>query len=473
MEQISGAQAVKLKLNIKRTLLVGLAFFSITMFWEVYDSLMPLFLYDFELSGFWRGAVMALDNLLALVLLPFMGLWSDRFPMKLRNRFGRRMPFIVCGSVLAAVLFLLVNFAHNASMLGLMMAATSFVLLCMCLYRTPAVALMPDVTPKQIRSQGNTVINIMGTIGGAISQGLIMILLKTKEVGKNDIGLPIYNIQGNNWILIAIICALMVVSTIIMIIKVKENKFVEDKFKLLKAHGIEEDESEGQKEKVSTKKALSSLSKSQLISLFLILASVFLWYMAYNGAKTHFSTFAMKVLGLDKFSLPLMIGMGAGLIAAVPASIVGKKIGRKFTILIGVLLLIAGFGLGSLLIAFAPAKVIQISMYPVFVFVGFGWTTINVHSFVMSVEMASENTTGAFTGLYYTFAMAAQIITPMLAGVIMEWNAKLLMVYALIFSVFALITMFFVKHGNAKDGSPDAAAPIIKTDAASDTEENN
>lgn len=171
----------ELRLNVPRTVIVGLAFFTISMFWQIYDSLMPLFLKDFGFGATLRGVIMAMDNVLAVVLLPFMGLWSDRFPMKLRSKFGRRMPFIVVGSVLAAITFMLVNFAHNTMNLALMLVSAAFVLVFMCLYRSPAVALMPDVTPKPIRSNANAIINIMGTVGGVITLLLMQFLLVTKE----------------------------------------------------------------------------------------------------------------------------------------------------------------------------------------------------------------------------------------------------------------------------------------------------
>lgn len=444
-----------LKLNVGRTIMVGLAFFTVTMFWQVYDSLMPLFLLDFGFSYAARGIVMALDNVLALVLLPFMGLLSDRFPNKLRHKFGRRIPFIVCGSVLAAAMFLLVNFAHNQRMLALMLVTTAFVLVFMCMYRTPAVALMPDVTPKQIRSQANTVINIMGTVGGFITLVLMTFLVK-KTDGLDTDGTAIKILTGNNWVLIALIAALMIAAAVIMVFKVKENKLVEEKKAYLESLGLSEDDDlddeDKPKEKGATRKMLKSLSRAQIVSLFLLLASVFLWYMAYNAVTSHFSAFAWNVLNLDSFTVPLMIAQIAAFIMFVPASLIGKKIGRKSTVLIGIICMFAGLAMSSVLIFTASEKVVQIAMYPAFVLVGAGWATINVHSYVMSVEMASKHNTGVFTGLYYTFAMGAQAITPFLAGLVMDHiDARGLLVYSAVFVALAFVTMAFVRHGNASD----------------------
>ena len=437
----------KLKLNIGRTVLVGLAFFTITMFWQVYDSLMPLFLKDFDLSQTLIGFVMALDNILSLVLLPFMGLMSDRFPMKLRSKFGRRMPFIVCGSTLAAMTLLLVNFAHNERLLWLMLTAAAFMLVFMCLYRTPAVALMPDVTPKQIRSQGNTVINIMGTVGGVITLLLMQFLLEyeTREGVKY--------IVGNNWLIISLIACFMLAATVVMLFKVRENKFVEEKLETLKSLGISEDEDADDPEDAdfaTKRKVFGALDRSQKISLILILSSVFLWYMAYNAVTTHFSVFSTRILGIE-FTMPLLVANAAAFIMFVPASIIGKKIGRKNTVLIGVGMLILGFAFATVLIFSASIEAVKIAMYPTFILVGGGWATINVHSFVMSVELATKETTGVYTGLYYTFVSCAQIVTPILAGAVMDYIApEGLLPYALIFSALAFMTMFFVRHGNAK-----------------------
>ena len=148
----------KIKLNVPRTILVGLAFFTISMFWQIYDSLMPLFLRDFGMGATLRGLIMALDNVLAVVLLPFMGILSDRFPAKLRSKFGRRMPFIVTGSVLAAATFMLVNYAHNIMNLALLLASTAFVLVFMCLYRSPrrcAYARRNSASDKKQRKRRN------------------------------------------------------------------------------------------------------------------------------------------------------------------------------------------------------------------------------------------------------------------------------------------------------------------------------
>lgn len=440
------AAAPKIKLNVPRTILVGLAFFTISMFWQIYDSLMPLFLRDFGLGATLRGVIMALDNVLAVVLLPFMGILSDRFPEKLRSKFGRRMPFIVVGSVMAAITFMLVNYAHNIMNLALMLASTAFVLVFMCLYRSPAVALMPDVTPRPIRSNANAVINIMGTVGGVITLILMQFLLKTEELENGEL-----YVTGNNWVLVSIISCLMILAAIVMVIKVRENKFAEESRAIMEKYKIaDEDDQPKQSEKHSTVKVLGSLSKSELKSLIFILLSVFLWYMAYNALTTHFSVFSLSVLQA-KFTLPLLVANAAAFLMFIPSVEIGKRIGRKKTVMLGVVMMVAGLAFASVfLLTGASASVLKVIMYPTFILVGGGWATINVHSYIMCVELSSETTTGTYTGLYYAFTMTAQIITPILAGLIMDYVAVIgLVPYSLVFACLAFVTMIFVRHGNA------------------------
>ena len=347
---------IKLKLNVKKTITVGLAFMAICMFWQVYDNLMPLMLRELGFKETLRGVVMCLDNVLALVLLPFMGQWSDNLTGKIRNKYGRRMPFIVVGSILAAFFFILVNFSFNMAKgetvnsvwLAIMMVTTAFLLISMSLYRTPAVALMPDVTPKEIRSQGNTIINIMGTIGGVIPTALMSfnVFLKTYETVED--GVTVKHMEGNNWLLVGVISALMILATIVLMVKVNENKMVEEKRKLLESIGISEDSDvEVKKDKISIKEGLTLLDKGQRKSLLFILISVSMWYFAYNGVTSHFSAFALDVLGLDKFSTALLVGQASAFVFYIPASKLGEKIGRKKTIMLGVILMILGFGFGQ------------------------------------------------------------------------------------------------------------------------------
>lgn len=469
-----------LKLNIPRVINIGLAFMAICLFWDTYDTVMPLFLKNFSYfdtapnAKLLTGIIMAADNVLALVLLPFMGRLSDNFH-RFRSPFlrklgvlGKRMPFIIVGTLLSALALMLLTLGHEAASLPLMLTAAGFLLVFISLYRSPAVALMPDVTPKPLRSPANAVINIMGVLGGISSMLLSMALLNSREVIMPDGTTSTYLDRGaSNWLLMGIVAGLMVLALVIMLIKVRENKFLEEKQQLLDLHGItediedlpEEDREQLLKREGGGFKRLQ-LTRAQLKSLLFLLSSVFFWYMAYNGAKTFFARFYWDYLNEPVFQMPMLVGQGAGFLAFVPASFLASKIGRKKTVLIGVLICAAGFATAAAAVFAIPKSnigAINNVMYICFLLVGIGWATINVHSYVMSVEMASKHNTGAFTGLYYTFSMSAQILTPILLGAIIDAvDYKYMFVYTLAMMLVAFVTMLFVRHGNTKSG-PNAA----------------
>ncbi|HHW90504.1 MAG TPA: SLC45 family MFS transporter [Clostridiales bacterium] len=459
-----------LKLNIGRTFIIGLAFMSICLFWEVYDAVMPLFLRNFPAFAQNKtlvGVIMALDNVLALVLLPYMGKLSDDFPKIFKNhpkllKLGKRMPFIICGTVLAAIALMLVTLGHETQNLLLMLISTAFLLVFMSLYRSPAVAFMPDVTPKPLRSKANAIINVMGVVGGVLSMGFTWIFLKTRTqtIGGEDVKFVEFGAQ--NWGLMLTVIGVMLLALVIMILTIRENKFVEEKKKLLVQAGLVEDEedlSEEQRKLIAQKEGgrfkKLGLTKAQLISLILLLSAAFLWFMAYNGAKTFYSTFYYEFLNREDFQLPLIIGQAAGFLAFVPAGILGSKIGRKNTVLTGIAICILGLLIACIMVFTVPRtniNLVNILMVLVFIFVGTGWATINVHSYVMSVEMASKHNTGAFTGLYYSFTMTAQILTPIIVGAITDISNsfKYMFPYSTGLMILAFIVMLFVRHGDSK-----------------------
>lgn len=459
-----------LKLNVGRTFLIGLAFMSICLFWEVYDAVMPLFLRNFPVFAQNKtlvGVIMALDNLLALVLLPYMGKLSDDFPKLTKNhpklmKLGKRMPFIICGTVLAVCTLMLVTLGHETQNLILMLVATSFLLVFMSLYRSPAVAFMPDITPKPLRSKANAIINIMGVVGGFFSLVFTKIFLKTRTEILNGEEVKFVEYGAQNWGLMITVAGVMLLALIIMILAVRENKFIEEKNKLLADLGLIEDEEnlpEEQKQLIEQKEGgrfkKLGLTKAQLISLLLLLSAAFLWFMAYNGAKTFYSTFYYEFLGREDFQLPLIVGQAAGFAAFVPAGLLGTKIGRRNTVLVGLATCIFGLLIACVMVFTVPrdnVSLVNILMILVFIFVGIGWATINVHSYVMSVEMANKHNTGAFTGLYYSFTMTAQMITPILVGAITDLSNsfKYMFPYSLGLMVLAFVVMLFVRHGNSK-----------------------
>ena len=482
-----------MKLNYKRTILVGFAFFLISAFWQAYDAIIPLILTNhFGLSQFWSGVVSATDNVLAVFLLPVFGAISD----KVMSRYGKRTPFVFVGTILAVITFIclaLVDSAQLPAVLeggfaemyaeadGMRKAAYELmaearraespeliaaaeaalkaadkrfeaitnmtfevtaanalpligfigmlllVLISMAIFRSPAVALMPDVTVKPLRSKGNAIINLMGTAGGIIVLVLGMIFA-VDDIYKSYTGYVIA------------VGALMLVALGIFLFTVKENKWAEEMRADTEKYGIEEKTVEAPAEK-------RKLSRDELISLMLILASVALWYIGYNSITSKYSVYATRELGFS-FQFTLIVAQAAAVVAYIPVGIIASKIGRKKTILAGITMLAAAFLLGH----FIDPTTSQLVMYPVFVLAGIGWATINVNSFPMVVELAKGGDVGKYTGYYYTASMSAQIIAPILSGALYDLLGmrNVFFVFGTIFVAASFVTMFFVKHGDAK-----------------------
>lgn len=414
-----------MKLNYRRTFFVGFAFLSIIAFWELYDGVIPKMLEGtFGLGETAIGGIMAIDNVLALFLLPLLGALSD----KVNTRLGRRIPFILGGTIVASIFIILLPIAEHQGNLILFMIALGIVLLAMATYRSPAVALMPDVTPKPLRSKANAIINLMGTVGGAYS--LVMTLWLYTEDG--SINLPAF---------ISVV-AVMILSVVFLMISINENKLaaqVREQEKLLNL-----DENQPEEEDDEADKRMPADIKR---SFMFIMASIFLWFFAYNAVKTAFSRYADKVWGYSggTYTFPLMVAMGAALISYIPIGIISSKVGRKKTILGGIILMTLSYLCGLLITG--PSFFINI----IFACTGIGWAAINVNSYPMVVEMCKSADTGKYTGYYYTFSMSAQIITPIVSGFLLEKvGYQTLFPYAVVFSVASLCTMLFVKHGDSK-----------------------
>ena len=506
-----------MKLNYWRTICVGFAFFLICAFWQAYDNIIPKILTDkFGMAQGWSGVVMALDNVLALFMLPIFGALSD----KSRSRFGKRTPYIVIGTVIAVIAFIGLSFIDNAQLgvlhsgadmtdkgvsvvynyqgissaelithdgekyvlsekytedelVGLLdrinsedaevskaaqtewdtyyvparqayaakktadhklilvafMAVLLVTLVAMSIFRSPAVALMPDVTIKPLRSKANAVINLMGSFGGILVLALGIVF----GTGKSA------NSMMSYVMFFTVIAAIMILALIIFLITVREPRFVKEMREESKRFGIDEGEDDNGE---GTRK----LSKGELASLLLILASVVLWFFDYNAVTSKYSVYAGKVLNLD-YNMTLIIAQAAAIISYLPVGIISSKIGRKKAILAGVIMLTAAFTTAAFLRAGSPAML----MNAMFALAGIGWATINVNSFPMVVELAKGGTVGKYTGYYYTASMAAQVLTPILSGFLMDaFGLKILFPYAAIFVACAFMTMLFVRHGDNK-----------------------
>ena len=504
-----------MKLNYKRTILVGFAFFLISAFWQAYDATIPVILTNkFGMSQTWSGVIMALDNILAVFMLPLFGALSD----KCLTRFGKRTPFITIGTTIAAIALVALSFVDAAQLQNISDVATiddpaalvtiydsqadtklqtpegedfvlsekfsreefskipckvtnpdtgkketnpdytNFVaparqayaaqataksptqlilfvvvllviLVAMATFRSPAVALMPDVTVKPLRSKANAIINLMGTAGGILVL-VLGIVFATSAVE---------NALNRYIVYYAVIAGIMIAALVIFLLTVREKAWSaqmrDDSVRL----GIEEEEPDDTAEK-------RSLSKAEKKSLILILASIALWYFGYNAVTSKYAVYAANILDKD-YNTTMLLAQAAAIVAYLPAGMVASKIGRKKTILAGVVMLASAFAVAAFMRSSSPTLVMNL----MFILAGIAWATINVNSFPMVVEMCSGSDIGKYTGYYYTASMAAQIATPMLSGFLMDTVADtVLFPYAAIFVALAFVTMSLVKHGDAK-----------------------
>ena len=419
-----------MKLNYRRTFFVGLAFLSICAFWQMYDNVIPLILKNtFHLGETWTGVVMAMDNVLALMLLPLFGMLSD----KLRTPLGRRTPFILVGTVLAVICMILLPVTDNAGSLTGFFIALGAVLLSMGFYRSPAVALMPDLTPKPLRSKANAVINLMGALGGIFT--LVMISVLVPKTGRPDY-MPLF----------LSVAAVMVVAVVALLLTIRENRM---------AREAAEAWPEPEEEPVKTGEK-KKLPRPVLRSLLFLLASVFLWFTAYNAVTTAFSRYAEEVWGMQGggFASCLMVATGVAVVSYLPIGFLSSRFGRKKMILAGILLMCAAYVSGIFFGHFSPL------LYVVFGLTGVGWASINVNSYPMVVEMGSGADVGKYTGMYYFFSMGAQVFTPIFSGVLLEHiRYRTLFPYAAVFSLLSFITMLFVRHGDVK---PQKKASVLE-----------
>jgi len=417
-----------MKLNYKRTFFIGFAFLAISSFWQMYDNIVPLILQNtFHLSETVIGAVMAVDNVLAVFLLPIIGTLSD----KVDTPIGKRTPFIIGGTAVAVALMMLLPIADKNENLILFVIALGTTLIAMAMYRSPAVALMPDLTPKPLRSKANAVINLMGAIGGVYTLALIKLL-----VGKGK--------QPSYLAVFIGVAAIMVLSVIMLLITTNEKKIAKQV-----AEEYPEEEEKEEKISVGNEKMDPAVKKS----LTLILLSVFFWFAAYNAVTTAFSRYAVTVWGMENggYANCLMTATVAAIISYIPIGMIASKIGRKKTILIGIALMGSCFLMAALMPNYHP--IINVG----FCMIGFGWAAIGVNSLPMVVEMSKSGDIGKYTGLYYTFSMSAQIATPILSGLLLDFvSYRTLFPYAVVFSALAMITMSMVKHGDNK--------PVAKKD---------
>jgi maltose/moltooligosaccharide transporter len=389
----------------KKIFLIGFGFFTITLAWAVYNTYVPVFLEKLIKSSTIIGLIMTIDNFFGIILQPFFGNLSD----KTNNKFGRRMPYLIIGIPLSALFFIFIPMHTGILMLILSVMGMN---LFMSIYRSPAVALMPDSTPPHFRSKANGVINFMGGIGAVVAL---------------YIGGKLYKLDQNYpFIMVAV---LMIAALIILLVFFREPK---------KSLSGEIKDDEKKLPLINLKNPEESLLGHNS-SLILMLVSIFFWFCGYFSLESFFSLYGKDVLGIEAgiSSQILAITAGTLLLSAIPAGFIGTRFGRKKTILTGLILMILSF----LIISLFPSILIIKVM---FIISGSSWALININSYPAVLAMAPEGHAGKYTGYYYTFSFAASILSPILFGFISDLTGNYKMLFIFSCAAFFIALCFFI-----------------------------
>ena len=446
---------MQLKLNYKRTAFIGFAFFGILLLWQVYDSWCPTFLTDIFAKSYYGmtsaelkasdpdkilnvqwivGIIMACDNLAALILLPIFGNLSDRT----KTPIGKRMPYILIGTFVSAVAFPFIPLFFHYNNIGGMVCMMAIVLIFMMMYRNPAVALMPDITPKPLRAKANGIINIMGYFGGAFATVLGLVFVMSSYINAPTAERNIWTIE----LPFIIASVLMVISALVLFKTIRENELAEQ---------LKDELEEGERlaavaTPIDDDKPMSRENRNMLLA---ILAAEFLWFMSDNALGTYIGNYViyyLKSVSSATMILTILGGLASVLGFAI-AGWIAEKIGRKWTISSGLMITFVGL----IVMCFVrPTGSVQASaahgeftfptlLYAVWVLKGFGMALVHNCSFPMVVELCSSKKIGKFTGFYYAASMSAQTVTPVLLGLVlkaaMAWRA--LPVYACILTLLS------------------------------------
>jgi maltose/moltooligosaccharide transporter len=417
-----------MRFNYGKIFLLGFGFFGVSVIWATYNAFVPIFLQDkFGLPPALIGLFMTLDNIAALFIQPPVGAWSDR----LRTPIGRRMPFILIGAPVAAIAF---GIIPVAAILPLFVACTTTLLLSMAFWRTPVVALMPDITPSPKRSQANGVINLMGGLGSIIA------FLGGSALYKMNPAYPFW--LGS---------ALVILAAILVFLLIREPKDYEESA----------DKNPGMFEslwEVITDKDHSALR---------IFLAIFFWFVAYNAVEAFFTLYAKNHLLMNEADGTRLLGQLSLLfvIFSLPAGYLGSRIGRRITISVGILIMTACMALMYIVpvetLTTVLTKLPILGEVPVvgliLMFAGMAWAFININSLPMVVDMTTLARVGTYTGLYYLFSTLAAIAGPNINGLLIQFsgsNYSITMLAAPIFMVLAFIMMLGVKRGEAVPQAP-------------------
>ena len=433
----SGGKSGMEKFKYSKIFLLGFGFFGISVLWALYNAYVPIFLKDFALSYLVIGFIMTIDNIFAIVMLPYIGALSDQT----RTKIGRRMPYIITGAPLGAFFFALIPVARNMHSLFFMMATIIIMNFAMAFFRSPVIALMPDITPSKYRSQANGIINFMGGLGA------LLVYFVGKPLYDRNFALPFY-----------LGALILLLSSILVVVFIKEPEIYRRKEISMK------------KEKLirrSTGELLENLKDvfaAKEKSLLYMLLSILFWFIAFNAIETFFTSYAKFEIGIKESTGALILGFFslAFMIFSIPAGFIGSKIGRRRTMTLGliaiiiivILTLILGIRVSTLPegseLELARSKFVK-TLFLLFSIGGMGWAMVNVNSLPTIVDMTENKKVGGYTGLYYFFSMAANIFAPPLAGFLIDiFGYNSLMVLSAVFFFLSIITLRFVKKGDVK-----------------------
>ncbi|BFH65163.1 SLC45 family MFS transporter [Paenibacillus azoreducens] len=384
---------------MKKTWLLGFGFFSISITWSLYNAFVPFFLDTYLQRASLIGFMMTIDNYFALFLQPWIGNLSD----KTNTRFGRRMPYLMFGMPLAALFVMLIPFHTSFITLVLFMMLMN---LAMSVYRSPTIALMPDITPDSRRTKANGIINFMGGIGGILAFGLGSIL---------------YNANPSFPFLAAAVITL--ISLFIVVRSIKEKRDV-----IIPVSA----------EKQPRIKLRGELDRTTV----LLLAAIFFWFVSYQGVEALFTLYGKHYMGLSEkdsaFSLTFFSLFFV--IFAIPSGWLGNRYGKRRIIMTGVIGLI-------LIFAAIPLAESLLLLRMLLALGGMCWAFININSYPFVVSIGSESSIGTRTGLYYLVSSLAAVASPPLLGLIIDqFGYGSLFIYASAGMLLALILILLVKH---------------------------
>lgn len=415
-----------------KTFILGFGFFGVSLIWSLYNAFIPIFLKEFAISSFLVGFIMTFDNILAVVLQPYIGFLSDNT----RTKFGRRMPYILIGAPLAALFFLLIPFMKSFGMLPMILVII-IMNVAMAIFRSPVIALMPDITPSVFRSKANGIINFMGGFGALLAF---------------FVGSKLYDISQS--LPFAVGCITLVLSAFFVVRFIKEP--AEYRIKNAKTENLYKDFSSNSENKNNGKLNFTSAFAdlfSSLKHIFLskeksemfVLLAIFFWFCGFGAIETFFTSYGKFYIGISESDAAFTLGLFSlsFMIFSIPAGIIGTKIGRKTTILSGLGILIA-----MMLIIRGSKDINFIKM--MLVMGGLGWACVNINSLPMVVDMVSSKKVGGHTGLYYFFSMLAAITAPPIVGILIDvFSYTSMMWFSLGGFSLAFIMMLFVKKGEA------------------------